>query len=345
MLAFALEAHLPEPLEDLTCAFLKTGSKYLGVAVRNSLCKPMLDALSDAGVGVERMTLDVLFAAENLHDQAALLWCDSRHLALFTLERGCAVDLRVLRSAIESATINGNEELASMTSRFEIDPQKATVITGPIVDSSLSTANERPSRTSSALREFNLAIEGLEPQLIRTSSLRSWQRCAACVMAGLMAVSGALWFRHTRIEQQLKMITDWERRVFARVFPNVSPPPSVALRLASERKTLEAISSPGEGNALRRDAIETLREVINAMPGDLRVNVEEIRIDQENIITRARTPDHAAGNQFGRVIAAIKGVDHAEPRTQRDSDGTVRVFVQARYARDTPVRTDARGQR
>ena len=72
-LCFDFEQYLPLPLEALTCAFLPlAGERVLGVAVPTQPMQDLLAALSQRGIEVEHLAVDVLTASASLRSSVVL---------------------------------------------------------------------------------------------------------------------------------------------------------------------------------------------------------------------------------------------------------------------------------
>ena len=102
MLAYALEEYLPVDIEQLTCEFVRSKDRqFIGVAVETQRMRALLDACSGVDIRIERITLDVIHAAEHLPEAARLIWCDEEHFVVLARDGRVPVDLRVVRLASE----------------------------------------------------------------------------------------------------------------------------------------------------------------------------------------------------------------------------------------------------
>ena len=82
------------------------------------------------------------------------------------------------------------------------------------------------------------------------------------------------------------------------------------MRLASERRRLEGLTLSGQTVPQRHaDALATLRTLIAALPDDLALDLEEVRIEGSAVTLRGRTRDH---RQAERISAALDSIADLE---------------------------------
>lgn len=113
----------------------------------------------------------------------------------------------------------------------------------------------------------------------------AWVASSAAVLA--LSVLVALFWRAARYNQLAAEYETRQQDVFRRAFPGQAVPRDVASRLASEEQRLRAGGAgaagagadPGRGRMSAADGLLVLRDVIAALPADLRFTVSELRID------------------------------------------------------------------
>jgi hypothetical protein len=133
------------------------------------------------------------------------------------------------------------------------------------------------------------------------------------------------------VERESQEIAAWERHVFAQLFPDQGPPTGVATRIASERKRIESLTSRRSGDeAQSPDALRALRDVVAAIPADLRIDVQELRIEGRDLTLRGRTRDPQSAEQIGQKIDALLGWDCDPVRTDRHREAGVQFFLHGR---------------
>jgi hypothetical protein len=345
MLAFALEEYLPVEIERMTCEFLRAANgDFIGVAVETARVRPLLEALAARNIGVECATLDVLAPAMP-PDGSRLVWCDDGHAAILSTKDNRLDDLRIIRLA---AGLSDDEWCRRLTAHLDDDAgsrtDPLTAIAGcadearlaalaTSLSASLADQSADGRSATTARVDFNLARDGLMPAAQRADLLGLWRRASAALLVALVLLSAGLGIQRARLQQQLGGITAWERDVYARLFPGQPAPTGVALRLASERRRLEGLTLADDSGQLERvDALETLRAVVAALPTDLRLDLQEIRIEGADLMIRGRTRDHQQAERLAAAIDAVDDVHCAAPRTDRHRAGGVQFFMHAQRA-------------
>lgn len=322
MLAFALEEFLPIEVERLTCDFVRgAGGAWWGVAIESARLRPLLDALAQVGVAVESIRPAVPLADRRV------AWVDDEHLVLVHGQRGLVEELRVIRAAPDA---DGWSERVFR----ELKSPEPLQVGGPgALECDLGPGVTRID-AAGALCPIELARGQLRPV---DAAQRKWQALRTLAAASLVAaviLLGAVWIAGARVSGELERIAAWERAVYAEVFPGERIPSGVALRLASERRRLELLSgATDDGAPVGPDALEILRTLIAALPTDVLINVQELRIERDAVILRGLARDHAAAERLAQSLRALDGMEPTAPRTDRQKDGSVQFFVTATRAK------------
>lgn len=338
MLTYALEEYLPVEVEQLTCDFLRTGADtYLGVAVETARLRATLAALAARGLLVERITLEVFAAADRHTWDGALLWCDAEHVALLGLDSGRSVVLRVIRLAAGLADDAWQE---SVLAHLHERPTGKLAVAGPLEPGRLAAlaaalgatvADESPSPQagSRVWQEFDLARGALAPAASGERRARVGRHTAAMALLALLVLTGGLAWHRARLKEQVDTIAQWEHSVYTELFPGRPVPTSAALRLASERRRLEGLTLTQAPDAAQRvDALAALRTLVAAVPPDLRIDLEELRLESTDVMLRGRLRDHAQAEEVAAALDGVAGLRCAAPRTQRSGSG-VQFFLHA----------------
>lgn len=348
MLECAFEEYLPSEIETLTCDFARVGpSAWLGIALETTRLQPLLGELAVRGVHVERITLDVLAQPQ---PDGTLLWCGEEYVALLTCSGGIR-DLRVLRLAagegwVERVAERLLEQGASVAEKSEPPPgMEAPPVDGGCSRSDMSVfvsgcANPELRSTlaarigavcvdpelSAAAIDINLARGPLASQGV-SEWPRLWERSAVIALVAAVLLIAALLTHRARLAARLQEIAAWEVRAYREVFDD-APPAGVALRVASERRRLEA-QSPARASA--PDALRLLRDVVAALP-PVRLDLQELRIEAGGVTLRGRTRDHADAEKLSQALDRLAGLDCSSPRTDRAKDGGVQFLVVAQVS-------------
>lgn len=356
MLTYALEEFLPLEVERLTCEFLAARrGETIGVALETDRMRALLDALEQAGIFVDRITPDVLCAAPHTDESnGRTIWCDDEHAAELAWHDGRIAELRVVRLA---ADLPADEWVARLNDFFAADgeaqtsvqwvgsaaPDRVKRLAEQLTHAPNGDGTTRVTR-STTIHHFNLARDSLAPASRRDDFLRALRRTTATLLAALLVVCGALSWYQDRVNGRLLAVAEWERSEFVRLFPDQPVPTGVALRFSSERRRLEGLTLTGGNQVIERtDALETLRIVVAALPADLRLDLQEIRIEGRDVIVRGRTRDHRQAERLAAALGATAALEADPPRTDRHRDGGVQFYLHARRTEDELPREQRRG--
>ncbi len=349
-LAFAFEEFVPVDVETLTCDFLKAGDgSSIAIGIDTARIGLLLKALRETGIDVERITLDAIDAATG-SDADRLLWCDDEHVALLERSDGHIDFLRCVRLAAgpdDCWAARVQERLGAV--------DRPTTLTGAVSRDRLAELERFESFTPtvagarsrhSQIGEFNLARDALAPPSRRTDLLLAWRRAAGVALAALLVLTVGLGVQRARLQARVGEVERWERAVFAELFPGQMVPAGVAMRLASERKRLEGLTlSTGARTPARTDALAILHQIVANLPGDLRLDLQELRIENGNVTLRGRTRDHRGAEQLAAAVNKSGSLQCASPQTERQSDGGVLFYLHAQRVADDPARLASRDGR
>lgn len=338
-LAYALEEFVPLDIEQLTCEFIRTAQgEHLGVALETARAQPLLAALAENDIWVESITLAALQAISD-HRPSRLLWCDEEHVALLTTKDGGLSDMAILRVAPQLADDVWCDRVLNRMAGDE-----NCVVTGcarPNRLNALSARLERqpkqtePTTKASAAIQFNLSRDQLAPLGLGIELIRAWRRTALAALVATLLLAVGLATHRARLEARLGEVSQWERQVFGALFPNQTQPAGVALRLASERKRLQALTMSGpSAPQTQSDALHILQAVVSALPADVRVNLSEIHIEGRDVTLRGRTRDHQQAERLTAGIDRLDSLVCGPPRTDRHRDGGVLFHIHARRSDD-----------
>lgn len=334
MLLFALEEFLPVDAEALVAEFLRgPPGQWIGVALEHRRVRPLLDALQAADIEVEAITIDVLECAAR-HDAPQVIWLDHDHAALLRRAARRTSQLEVVRFVAEPESADRWDPLAARVADLQ-NAKEARFVGGtrpaPEVLKEMSPHLSSVAQAEHAgLGEINFAQGPLAPAGRHTDTLRQWRRSAVAVLSLLLLLAGGLELRRTRLLAELQTVATWERQQFAAVFPNEPVPAGVALRLGSERRRLEGLTTPTLGTpGAEGDALELLRLLVRSIPGDLRLTLQEIRIDGNDVTLRGLTRDPGQAERLVQSLGPACGLQMNPPRTDRVREGGTQFLAQA----------------
>lgn len=358
-LCYEFEAAIPWPAERVTAEFMRmSGAHYLGIAVRTDDVGPLINVLANNGIFVERITLDVLDAVSETVIGAAsrLLWCDTRHLTMLELNGDRISELRCVRvRSVER--VEEYEELVDCLNILAVEgkTELPLAIAGRIHQDWLERLRARfggqrggthKTGSTPAIISFNLARDALRPQRMHSAVLRSVRRCAAAALIASVALLISCMVQISRMRAELETMTRWEQAQFRQMFPNQPIPSGIALRMASERRRLESLTGGGSSQTIEHfDAMASLAQFVGAIPSTLKLDVDELRVSSRGFTLRGRTLDHRAGEQLAASFSEIPSVTCAAPRTERQTDSTVRFALNAQSVSKKPENTARRAKR
>lgn len=345
-LAYAFEEFLPLPIEALTCDFLPgpPGCRW-GVALETQRAAALLRLLEARGAWIERISLSPLAYFESTARELHGLWCDELHVACVVQRAGRVTHLRVGRLAEGLDDAAWVARAAAYAGRAVSEPG-VWQLHGRAPDGRLDALAETLGTTrvgdasAKAGRRFrfDLARGPLLPARHKLDRLRCLRRAAAGTLMAILLLAAGETAQLRQLRQRDAALDTHERGVFQELFPNEPVPTGVVLRLSSERRRIET----RVGNAAlapdAEDALYTLREFVACIPPDQRLDLQELAVTPTEITLRARTTDHRQAELLARAIAGLPGWSCPAPRTERNSDGSIQMALQARPA-DPPARS------
>lgn len=334
MLRFAFEEFLPVDIESLSCDFVRVGpGEFIGIGLPLQRGRALLDVLAELGVQVERLSVDALELAA-WPDTGTFVWCDQAHIAYGRTLDGSLVDLRVVRFA---AAIAGEEWLQRAAAQLPDETAGAPVIDGPWSDDDLAPIAESldgiirrsEKRRLAPVSGFDLARGALAPAGRALANLRAWRTTlASALVVGILLCAGVLMQR-AQVARQLHEVQRWEQGVFREFYPAATLPAGIATRLASERRRLEALTRTPAGENPKSDAVSALSGVVLALPDSIRLDLQELRIEGNDVFLRGRTREPADAERVAQSLDRLDWLDCSPTRTDRQRDG-VAFTVQAK---------------
>lgn len=347
-LAFEFESFLPVPLEDLTCAFLRRGDVVLGVAVPTEPLGALLSAIERVGPGVEHVFLDVVTLASNERNRAADMvilderWRRGFRSALgeaptFFLEPPSSGRPLVLPEDRTASDSDGQPCEVLDVRRSGRETVTLSGVQSVLLESDASCA--RVARAAAAMEDGDLRLGALALRGRWSHVQRRAQLALVGVMLLLVGVLAGLRIRSQALKEQLAALETTQLAVYRQVSPVEQLPAGATLRLASERKRLEGLTRPGSpappgssraSAAVALESLDVLRCFVAELPDDVRVFLEQARLDEDQVSLRGRTTEHRDAERIVEALAKVPGIATRPPRTTRRSDGGVEFSILAR---------------
>jgi hypothetical protein len=149
----------------------------------------------------------------------------------------------------------------------------------------------------------------------------------------MLIAAGACAWRIQRIENSIGNLQELQREIFREVLPGQRPPAAVLTRLRSEYTKL-AGSRKLTGNAVPKpaEAIPVLRELLEALPRSLQFEVNEVRIEGNEIFLDLTVQEHRDAAELAEALQAKRFV--LSPPTTESFEGGVRVSLRGSLGSD-----------
>lgn len=340
VLEFALEEYLPLEIEKLECCFVPAqGGNWIGVAIEHERIRPIVDAL-DAACEIIRIGISGTRQPAESRQSGCRIWCDHEHVVISRSVGGQYESIRVVR------LIRGLDESEwhacvadELRGVLETQPDRIE-LAGPVAGEWLAALRAEFCPTAEvvspeeALTSIDPRIELANGQLApvgrAVAQLRSLRRCACVAAVALLAIAVGLGLQIRQAQNRTDEVAAWERAMYASIFPGEPVPAGVALRIASEQRRLEQLTRSQGDEVAGLDALALLRTVVSGLPAEVRIDLQELRLEDADVSLRGRTRDHAHAELVAGAFKKLSGWQIDPPRTDRQSDGTVQFFVHAR---------------
>lgn len=354
---YRLEESLPLDAEDLATAFVPIDrSCALGVATEIERVQDLIDGFMRAGIDIGPIAPTALLTVEQIDLGPTL---DSAAMQLIRLDQPSGgIDLM----ALQNRTPRGWRHVASddadaithavlsLEHAFgaEQSDQAARELDGPptasdrlqhvpserFVEAAARGAALAARRTRAGLADLR---HGPLARRNRLDTLRpAWLSAglAACLMLGSI-LGVALWQTQAN-DAAIDAVRDTERAAFAELYPGKPVPLSIAARLRSELATLQGQRAP---TTLQTNppVLPTLVSLLEATPRDLRVQLDELRLDGNRVVLDGAARSHAQAAQLGRAISSQSVVDLEPPYTENLPDQGVGFTLTGEVRPDAPT--------
>lgn len=348
-LSFAFENYLPVSLEELTCTFVPMATnRVLALGVPTAQTQRLIAAVEQRDVEIAHLVVDVVSliassAKQESNQCTIVIDSSSARFGAFgskesvplvgfitaSNEPGAetTLDHQLKQRGIESLDpwriLNLDEATNAKGIQSFSPKEQASFVSGEAAVEIIAQS----ARLSHAgdLRTGALASPGRWNAVIRLA-----RHCTLLLAASLaIAVVGL----HTRLrvtDAQLQQVLAEQSEVYGQVFSQQSAPTGAAMRLASERIRMEALTRK---QATKTDShgapLDVLREFVAQLPADVRITLQEARIDDKQMALRGLTAEHRDAERIAESLHKLPGVDVRPPRTRRLETGGVEFSIAA----------------
>ncbi|MDX2197990.1 MAG: hypothetical protein SF069_03345 [Phycisphaerae bacterium] len=339
-LRYALEEFLPEDIDALACDFQRVGpTTYLSAAIPDAALNRLCAAAAQAGIAFDAVELRLARPAATETAQTCVT-CDADHWAAVSTNPSGPMSAVVLRFAVDTPleerchALQAREELSADAIEFNGITSEAKLAEFRRHLSGVAAVHSGSIVHPGACVRFNLGAERLTVDAAPLH--RSVQRLLIASLASLVLLAAALGIRSLHRERQSALLAEWEVSLFQQIFPNEPNPSAPALRIQAARKQWESQANlRRESSPDAVDPLLALAEVLNAIPSDLRLHVDELRIDDRSLSLRGSTREHADAERIAKALDAQPTLICPPPRTDRLREGGVRLSLVARFAAET----------
>lgn len=315
---FAAETILPLDAESIEIDFDHAHESVVALAVVLEPLMRVVDALEDHGIRVQRIVPEVLLlaqAASRVQDGQVLLIDNDRHFDRLVIANG--------RPVAWSRGVIDDDALASELRVAPVDGPVLVVPRGERIDLSVMSAIRSVAESVEVIEPvdgatFKAAVlacwNGDRPpwfdlrrgELARHDPLRRHRQpmqrlaIAACglVIVGIMTSGWQIW----RCGQSAQNADAQMRDLFQRTLPGQRVPAAIIKRVRSEYTQTLGQRSVGDRVAVPESAVAVLVPLLNALPDELAVRIQSIRIRDGDFVLDADVDSYDAAGELSRRL-------------------------------------------
>ena len=356
-LAFEFEPFLPLALEEVTCAFGRLSPETcVGVAIPTQPMGELLEHFEAAGIEIDHIAVDTLLAMDLQRQSGqprSIMIKDARWL------RGAFVD--PLTDSFGSAVFAADEQAVKRLLVERLFHEERTAEQFIECSSTLQLANlpdssrlqpKDPSAGGQPQHSNNIELTDLAkfaalhpPDVdLRTGELsgtrtteevyRVLRQCLGLAALLFVVISATLFLQNRTLLRHQGQIDAQKLEVYQKVFEASSLPPGAAMRLASERVRLEGLARTDVASSKQKEVVlpppfVALRNIVEMIPNDVPVLLNETRIDEHHLSMRGQTREHRDAERIVEAINKVPGIKALAPRTNRLKAGGVEFAINA----------------
>ncbi|MCA9214546.1 MAG: hypothetical protein KDB27_15850 [Planctomycetales bacterium] len=298
-LKYAFEDQLPWSADDVLADFVPFRETALGIAVRREPIESFVDALTERGVTVSSIVpTTCLIASEFLRERKAsdliLAIKHGTRYELFVFEKSQVHEWRVLGTSLEripEEVVYANEfgESLKTVVLAGIEDLSVSAIEGIEVEQTDTDVQHILANAIRSLGSGRLSCIDFQndPQWNAHAKAAVWKHP---VFAGLLALAigfavglHLLSHRYHEIAQQNDAK---QRELFSEAMPGHRIPVGVRKRLESECAKLAGATGAVSELPSTFSALETLQRTLAQIPPDMRLRVNDLRVQENNVVLR-----------------------------------------------------------
>ena len=156
------------------------------------------------------------------------------------------------------------------------------------------------------------------------------------ILGALVAVGLILWSignlrEGLHLAENTEQLRAAQALLWHELYPQQDVPSDVSRHLASEHRRLETIALAKGQPKQHVPALDRLREIVAAVPANVRVDVGQIAVDQQGVTLHGETEDHLAAEALSRSIDQSKHLSCPLPRSEVLTPHRTAFVIQAVY--------------
>ncbi len=316
-LRYRLEEFVPIPVEALAVDFVFSNQGIFACAVELEPLGKLLAALTHRGIRISSVGPRWIRAVEGWISRSetsvdAAVWQDEERVEVIWLEdqapvgwRSGGSDLRSW-SAVLSATVrNGRVLLAGLSEEDLAELCRTRETTWFSSEASPDTwipdACARLERGDAAG-----SIDWRDALLGGATAWRGRDRLVREVLVAtaiaLLLVGCGAWVRGFRYEEARTATEADKERLFRELFPGEPVPRGIERRFALELAQIEE-SADGAVNGVRRSALNTLRDILESLPSELRFQLDRVDVEGRRFKIQGKVREVGMA---GRIAAELR---------------------------------------
>jgi hypothetical protein len=347
-LGFRLEEKLPLAAEEFVADFVEENGQALGVCAPLATLRPLIDALSAAGITVAAICPAVLLAMQEQlaagADGDVMIWEEGDRVNLLiragaapawhlvpNANRDVLLQLRVAAMAAGRKLRAGGGELTNpaLSAAIQASPDVESLSCQgrSLLDSAAAGAAAILSGRRQALvnlRRDALAMDDPFEQIARPLNF-----LAGTAIIGLLCICAAMLWRAHRYDLAGEGKEREAAALFHQTLPDQPAPPAANVlgRLQSEQQKLLAVSGQSTEAMARVSALALLRDALAALPGDVYFRLTDIDVGAGTLYLQGQTRTHSDAEVIAERLRSGARFTLPEPRSEQQPDQTVKFVI------------------
>jgi len=342
-LLFELEAFLPMPVEEVTCDTLRLdGDRVLGLGIATEPTAALMRALGERGIDVEHLLVDAMSLPQT-GEAVAQAIVDKRWTRVAMRDGRTAViatpaepHAELIHQALRERAVLNGEPLEQLKMLDVTQPPSDAGGTGSPDQKSGTLAHDAVASLALAAahskRRIDLRTGALAGSASRLGITRLAHHCLMLLIICLTIATAGAHLHRRALHTHAAAIDQARLDTYRTVLAADELPAGAALRLASERIRLEVLTHSGadsETLRLSEGPLETLRQIVAELPEDVRIMLDEMRLDEQQVTLRGKTASHRDAERIAESMGNVPRLQVRPPRTTRLESGGVEFWIVA----------------